>query len=248
MFREMREALSIPPSIDILEHIRSLSNEPDTFSSTTSNDSPPSPTIGDLSSPSPTTTPSPAPTSPQSRAVLTIQAIERRAMASQRPQPGLVELMTYLSSHSIPKALCTRNFLAPVHHLLTTYLPDEKFDPIITRDTEGVAAKPSPEGIWRAAETWGLGGQVHGHNGSSSGVHTGDVDPLDLARRYLGSSLIMVGDSIDDLAAGYRAGAAVVLLANSENAHLRGHEYADVVVERLDELVGILDGGFEGKG
>jgi len=54
-----------------------------------------------------------------------------------------------------------------------------------------------------------------------------------------------VGDSGDDMAAGFRAGAATVLLANEGNAALRGHEYTGVVVERLDELIGILEGGFE---
>lgn len=39
-----------------------------------------------------------------------IRAIERRAMAQQKPQPGLVELMSYLDSHGVRKAICTRNF------------------------------------------------------------------------------------------------------------------------------------------
>jgi len=54
-----------------------------------------------------------------------------------------------------------------------------------------------------------------------------------------------VGDSGDDMAAGFRAGAATVLLANEGNAALRGHEYTGLVIERLDELVGILERGFE---
>ena len=169
MFKEMRAALDIPQSIDILDHIRSLSNEPDNADSNTSPtkqegscvephstiDYPQHPST-DLLSPSLSThLPS---SSPQSRAVATIQAIERRAMTSQRPQPGLQSLMSYLTRRNIPKALCTRNFPAPVHHLLENFLCDKEFgifEPIITRDSEGVAPKPSPEGLWRIAQHWG---------------------------------------------------------------------------------------------
>ena len=38
MFQEMRAALGIPRSVDILDHIRSLSNEPDTGTSAEDND------------------------------------------------------------------------------------------------------------------------------------------------------------------------------------------------------------------
>ena len=57
----------------------------------------------------------------------------------------------------------------------------------------------------------------------------------------------MVGDSIDDMTAGHRAGAVTVLLANDVNRELVDHEHTDLVVERLDELIEILDGGFEGR-
>jgi len=57
----------------------------------------------------------------------------------------------------------------------------------------------------------------------------------------------MVGDSIDDMEAGFRAGATTVLLVNEVNSALVGHEFTDLVVERLDELVGVLEGGFVGR-
>lgn len=61
------------------------------------------------------------------------------------------------------------------------------------------------------------------------------------------SGLIMVGDSIDDMTAGRRAGAATVLLANPANEHLAGHEHTDLVIGRLDELIGHLEDGFTGR-
>ena len=111
--------------------------------------------------------------------------------------------------------------------------------------------KPSPEGIWWIASSWGLEGHVESGSNSTStattrSVSEAEIDVLDLGRAYLGAGLIMVGDSIDDMAAGYCAGAATVLLVNEENEHLRGHEYCDLVVESLDELVGVLEGGFVG--
>lgn len=75
------------------------------------------------------------------------------------------------------------------------------------------------------------------------------TDPLEFARRHFGANLIMVGDSLDDMAAGYRAGAATILLASEETEEelLHGHEYVDLVVRRLDEMIPILEEGFVGR-
>lgn len=58
-----------------------------------------------------------------------IRAIEREAMVSQQPQPGIVPLMEYIDSRKIPRGICTRNFDAPVNHLLTKFLPSFEFSP-----------------------------------------------------------------------------------------------------------------------
>jgi hypothetical protein len=57
----------------------------------------------------------------------------------------------------------------------------------------------------------------------------------------------MVGDSIDDMTAGYRAGAATVLLVNEVNVHLATHEHTDLCIRRLDDLIKVLDDGFVGE-
>ena len=44
---------------------------------------------------------------------------------------------------------------------------------------------------------------------------------------------------------GHRAGAATVLLANEENRELKAHENTGMWIDRLDELIGILEAGFE---
>lgn len=140
-------------------------------------------------------------------------------MKNQKPQSGLVELMDYLDSRNIKKGICTRNFDMPVTHLLTTFLPKSKFEPIVTREFR--PPKPDPAGILHIAKSW-----MHEDGGDS---------------------LIMVGDSIDDMTAGFRAGAATVLLVNDINKHLAEHQHTDLVVKKLDELVEILENGFEGR-
>lgn len=154
----------------------------------------------------------------QPAATEAIRSIERQAMAAQTPQPGLATLMNYLDTESIPKAICTRNFDVPVQHLLDKFLPESPFHPVVTREFK--PPKPDPAGILHIARNWGLEDA---------------------------QGLIMVGDSIDDMAAGRRAGAATVLLVNDVNGRLVKHEYTDLVIERLDELVGILENGFEGR-
>jgi hypothetical protein len=54
-------------------------------------------------------------------------------------------------------------------------------------------------------------------------------------------------DSADDMTAGYRAGAATVLLVNDVNAHLVKHEHTDLCISRLDELIDVLENGFVGQ-
>jgi len=49
------------------------------------------------------------------------------------------------------------------------------------------------------------------------------------------------------MTAGYRAGAATVLLVNQVNAHLATHEHTDLCISRLDELIEVLEKGFVGQ-
>ncbi|KAJ4337165.1 hypothetical protein N0V87_004836 [Didymella glomerata] len=159
------------------------------------------------------------PNGEQEEAQEKVRNIERTAMKKQKPQAGLVELMEYLDFRGLKKGICTRNFDAPVEHLLTTFLPSSKFSPVITREFR--PPKPDPAGILHIAKQW-----LHEDGGAS---------------------LIMVGDSIDDMTAGFRAGAATVLLVNDVNKHLAEHQHTDLVVKQLDDLIEILENGFEGR-
>ncbi|KAI5857302.1 HAD-like protein [Durotheca rogersii] len=164
-------------------------------------------------------------------AMAAIRAVERRAMARQEPQPGLLALVAYLEARGLPKGICTRNFEQPVAHLLARFLPGRLFAPVVTRDFR--PPKPDPAGILFIARRWGL-----------LRVPDPAADPADAPDA---SGLIMVGDSIDDMTAGRRAGAATVLLVNDVNRHLADHDHTDLVIERLDDLVDVLERGFVGR-
>ncbi|KAK6534614.1 hypothetical protein TWF281_005921 [Arthrobotrys megalospora] len=189
MFAEMRRQLGITKKTDILDHVLSL---PDTC--------PEGVTEGK---------------SEQEVGFEKIRAVEREAMGQMQPQEGLVELMDYLDGRGIKKAICTRNFDAPVEYLITNFITGHTFHPIVTRDFK--PPKPSPAGILHIARELGL------EDG--------------------GAAVIMVGDSLDDMAAGRRAGGLTVLLENSENTELKGHEYTDFSVTRLSDLIQVLEDG-----
>ncbi|KAK1749979.1 HAD-like domain-containing protein [Echria macrotheca] len=230
MFQEMRTALAIPRTTDILEHVYSL----------------------------------PTPEA-QHRAMDQIRAIERRAMSSQEPQPGLAALMSYLDARGVRKGICTRNFDAPVHNLLAKFLDGSPFAPIVTRDFR--PPKPDPAGILHIARSWGLVRRSTGEAGvpAADGDEREEAEEKEASRPTAAaasesapdgliptetgdevadaSALIMVGDSIDDITAGRRAGAKTVLLVNDVNRHLADHEHTDLVISRLDELIDVLEQG-----
>ena len=49
------------------------------------------------------------------------------------------------------------------------------------------------------------------------------------------------------MSAGHTAGAATVLLSNERNGHLKEHDHTDLCIERLDDLIQVLENGFVGN-
>ncbi|KAL7623334.1 hypothetical protein AAE478_007015 [Parahypoxylon ruwenzoriense] len=189
------------------------------------------------------------PTAPEREGAMeAIRAIERHHMAQQVAQPGLAALMSYLDARAVRKGICTRNFEQPVAHLLSKFLAGHVFHPVVTRDFR--PPKPDPAGLLFIARSWGLVRPPSSAAGAGAGAG-GEGQEAEAAPSVdqVGdaSGLIMVGDSIDDMTAGRRAGAATVLLVNDANRHLADHEHTDLVIERLDELVHVLERGFVGR-
>ncbi|KAK9456490.1 HAD-like domain-containing protein [Dipodascopsis uninucleata] len=179
MFANMRAALGIAKSVDILDHVYSLE------------------------------------IAEQKVANEKIRQIERTAMVEMKPQPGLDELMSFLERKGVLKTICTRNFETPVNHLLSTFLPEKLFHPIVTREFK--PPKPSPAGILHIAKHW-------------------NIDP---------KNMIMVGDSVDDMLAGHHAGCATILLESDVNGHLKEAPETDAVVPRLDYIINLIEEGID---
>ncbi|KAK9451262.1 HAD-like domain-containing protein [Limtongia smithiae] len=144
-----------------------------------------------------------------------VRLVERKAMVEMKPQPGLQMLMDFIAAQGLKKAICTRNFETPVNHLLSNFLPEHLFHPIVTRDF--TPPKPSPAGILHIASHW-------------------DIDP---------SHIVMVGDSVDDMLAGHRAGVTTILIESDVNGHLKEAPETDVVVQTLDEIIDLLKRGID---
>ncbi|EME83077.1 uncharacterized protein MYCFIDRAFT_51537 [Pseudocercospora fijiensis CIRAD86] len=159
-----------------------------------------------------------------------VREIESRAMEKQVPQAGLVVLMEELDRFGILKGICTRNFDTPVDHLLKNHIPShlKPFSPVVTRDFR--PPKPSPAGILHIAHAWGL-------------VDNSKVPETPPEERLL--PLVMVGDSVDDMAAGRDAGALTVLLRSEGKEELETDSRTDVAISRLDELVALLRDGLK---
>lgn len=157
-----------------------------------------------------------------------VRAIESEAMAKQVPQAGLVTLMEFLDKHDVRKGICTRNFDAPVNHLLEKHVPSHlrPFAPVVTRDFR--PSKPSPAGILHIAKAWGI-------------VDTIEVPKTPPHQRLI--PVVMVGDSVDDMAAGRDAGALTVLLRSEGKEELEDDHRTDITIGTLDELVSLLERG-----
>jgi phosphoglycolate phosphatase-like HAD superfamily hydrolase len=205
MFGQMRAALDIPKSKDIIAHINEL------------------------------------PSSEQPDAWTKIKQIEQTAMREQEAQPGLIPLLEFLHRENVRVAICTRNFEDPVRHFLENFVAgkvngtEEKvFDPVVTRDF--TPAKPHPAGIWECARAWG----VRSAKSSDREDHMEEGGPVE---ERVDLPMIMVGDSVDDMAAGRAAGCVTVLLKSQGKEELEVDGRTDLVVGRLDELVEILQQG-----
>jgi len=183
MFTEMRSALGIPKSVDILDHIYSLPppEQEAAFQKIRDIESVSSPTLVKLRKTSSRELCIPYITLLLVLLYVSLEAAEltssQTAMSLQSPQPGLLPLMQYLTSKNLPKGICTRNFDTPVSHLLSKFLEGEVFGPIVTRDFR--PPKPDPAGILHIVKTWGF---IRNGSSAQEGEKVGDA-----------SACIMVG-------------------------------------------------------
>ena len=149
----------------------------------------------------------------RSKATEILEDYEGRAARSSAPNSGAEACLSVLRERRIPMGIITRNSLKSIV-LALEKLDDIKrgdFDVVITRD--GVLPKPSPDGVFKAAEGMGC----------------------------LACELIMVGDFRFDIIAGKRAGATTILLTNGGASDMLPEDPApDHVCENFGQVLDIL--------
>lgn len=157
-------------------------------------------------------------------AEMKLRAIEEKAMREQEPTAGLLDAFETLHKLNIKTSICTRNVPKPVTDFCLKFLNHS--DPFNPDNTEGLITgpivtrefkppKPAPEPILHICNSWG-------------------VDPKEV---------VMVGDSIDDMQAGFNAGCAIVLINHDDNHHVKSQISIDGVVTDLHELITALQNG-----
>ncbi|KAJ1722772.1 hypothetical protein LPJ53_002828 [Coemansia erecta] len=155
------------------------------------------------------------------RAEQRILEVETEAMANMQLSPGLVELLQFLHENKLPIAIITRNNNLAAQHFLeqvVTRQPEEQlklfgFDPVIDRSFR--PTKPHPQSLLHISELWGIPPQ----------------------------QLMMVGDHLDDLLCGVRAGSVSALLRYPYNGAFECK--AHISVDRIDKLIVSLANGFD---
>lgn len=119
-------------------------------------------------------------------ALLFIQKAELKTFEAgpQVLQPGVKDLILQLHSKGIKLGIFTRNCQAAVDAFLKlAELPTDIFYPIVTRDSD-LVNKPSPEPILHCCKIWGMEPQ----------------------------SVLVVGDGLDDMTSGRKAGSKTVAM------------------------------------
>jgi HAD superfamily hydrolase (TIGR01509 family) len=142
-----------------------------------------------------------------------LDRFEVEAAARSRPNAGAEDLVRFLRERGLRTGVISRNSPQSIEIALRSFttLRPAHFDLILTRD-DPYPPKPSPEGIRAAAARMGV--------------------PAD--------EVLVIGDYLFDIEAGYRAGARTAFLTNRGPLICRDPK-PDFTIDRLDEVREIVD-------
>jgi HAD superfamily hydrolase (TIGR01509 family) len=149
----------------------------------------------------------------RARASRILDAMELEAARRSEPNDAAEETVRALAARGLPAGILSRNSRASVREALQRFptLRERDFTVIVCRE-DVERPKPNPDGVLAAAERLGCAA----------------------------ADLLVVGDYVFDIDAGRRAGSHTVLLANGTPP--RGLSVTpDAVIDRLSELVGMID-------
>ncbi len=141
-----------------------------------------------------------------------LDRFEIEAAARSRPNAGAEDLVRFLKDRGLRIGIISRNSLQSIEIALGNFanLRPGHFDVILTRD-DPYPPKPSPDGIRAAALRMGVPVQ----------------------------QVLVIGDYLFDIEAGYQAGAHTVFLTNRGTLVCRDPR-PDFTIDRLEEVNGIV--------
>ena len=142
-----------------------------------------------------------------------LDRFEADAAARSRPNTGAEELIRFLRARGVKLGIITRNSIASVRRALDNFskITTADFDVILSRD-DSFLPKPSPDALLEAARRLNL-------------------SPVEI---------LVVGDFVFDIEAGYRAGARTVLITNRRSGRVCEHA-PDYTIHELLELKEIIE-------
>ena len=145
-------------------------------------------------------------------ALQALDAFEAEAARKSRPNDGAEEILEFLRTRGVKVGIISRNSLASIRTALENFrrIRMEDFSVILSRD-DPFSPKPSPEGILAAARIMAV--------------------PV--------SRLLVVGDFVFDVEAGFKAGAITAFLTNRGSSHPCAHP-SDFTLEHLGDLRDIV--------
>ena len=139
-----------------------------------------------------------------------LDVIELEIAQCSQPQPGALELLTYLSGNGSTLGILTRNNHDNALETLSVCGLIDFFDPSFVLGREACSPKPSPEGIMWLLQKW-------------------NAAP---------GEAVMVGDYLFDLESGREAGTATAYVDSTGT--FQWADYADTSVRDLTELLQII--------
>lgn len=156
------------------------------------------------------------------RALTILEETELSVAKKAEPNPGVYELINYLSQKKLRKAIFTRNSRKSLDITLSVLNISGEFSPVVTRE-DVPRLKPAPDMIFYILRDW----------------------------NFSPEEVLVVGDFVFDVMAGKAAGCKTVLVNHNQlflpglsPFNFRGHKHnavPDYQIFRLEQIICILE-------
>jgi len=150
--------------------------------------------------------------SDKEKALQLVEEFEEEGRQNTKLQPGVCEVLKFLSQHGLKRALITRNLQPSVDQFLDLLGDTDNYGGPFTHSLTRAFTppKPDPAPLLHICKEWG-------------------VQPR---------NVVMVGDHLHDIQCGKDAGSVTMLLNDSKNGDFKKH--ADFNVDSLNEIITLI--------